>query len=404
MQIRTLLAARRRSQLALVAAALTLVLIPGALGTAAVPARADIASCPWMDPTQSPDQRAHELIAAMTLDQKISIVHQHSWMAPYGTAGYIPGDASLCIPDLILSDSGQGVGGEQQNTVAFAAPIAQTATWDPAMQYGWGSHVGWEAWHKGINIQLAPGVRHGARPDERAQLRVHGRGPVPRQPGRDRLVVAGIQSQHVIATLKHYALNNQETNRMTISSDARPPHGRTRSTCRRSRRRVKQGDAGSVMCSYNRVNLVAPTRARTLEHRRCSTAILKQRVRLRRLRDVRLGRDALDGASRARRPGHGDVSITPGTYFARALKTAVQDGQGPAARLDDMVLRIVRPMFRVGLFDHPPAAEPDALAANVETPDEHRASREARRGGHRCCSRTTGSALPLTRQRARRSP
>ena len=56
----------------------------------------------------------------------------------------------------MLSDSGQGVGGEQLNTVAFAAPIAQASTWEPAAQFGWGSHVGWEAWHKGIDIHLAP--------------------------------------------------------------------------------------------------------------------------------------------------------------------------------------------------------------------------------------------------------
>ena len=62
----------------------------------------------------------------------------------------------------------------------------------------------------------------------------------------------------MIATVKHYALNNQETNRMSDSSDARSPHRCTRSTCRRSRPAVKEGGAGSVMCSYNRINLVAP--------------------------------------------------------------------------------------------------------------------------------------------------
>src|SRR5258706_15195503 len=67
--------------------------------------------CPWMKRGQSPDQRANELIAAMTLDQKISQVHQSNppWLFYYGTAGHIDGVPELCIPTLVLSDAGSGV-------------------------------------------------------------------------------------------------------------------------------------------------------------------------------------------------------------------------------------------------------------------------------------------------------
>jgi beta-glucosidase len=61
-----------------------------------------------------------------------------------------------------------------------------------------------------------------------------------------------------------------------------------------------------------------------------------------------------------------EMNTAPGTYYGSALQTAVQDGQVPMATRDDMVLRILRPMFRIGLFDHPVAA-PGAFGANVST-------------------------------------
>src|SRR4051812_27686773 len=65
----------------------------------------------WMDPSKSPDERAHALVAKMSIDDKIQMVHQAEpvW-GHYGAAGYIPGNPALCIPDLALNDAGQGVG------------------------------------------------------------------------------------------------------------------------------------------------------------------------------------------------------------------------------------------------------------------------------------------------------
>src|ERR1035441_4400702 len=51
-----------------------------------------------------------------------------------------------------------------------------------------------------------------------------------------------------------------------------------------------------------------------------------------------------------------EMNVAPGTYFTAPLKAAVQSGQVPTSRLDDMVLRIVRTMFGLGLFDHPAAS------------------------------------------------
>src|SRR5436309_539639 len=97
----------RRARLVLLLA-LAIAAMPG-------PARAQSgASCPWMDASKAPDQRADELVKAMTLDQKIHQVTWSNppWMAYFGTAGHIDGTPSLCIPTLVLSDAGSGVAGE----------------------------------------------------------------------------------------------------------------------------------------------------------------------------------------------------------------------------------------------------------------------------------------------------
>src|SRR5438094_597497 len=71
-------------------------------------------------------------------------------------AAAIPANPTLCIPDLTLNDAGAGVGDGQILTTPFPAPIDQAATWDPSLQRQFGNALGWEAWHKGIDIMLAP--------------------------------------------------------------------------------------------------------------------------------------------------------------------------------------------------------------------------------------------------------
>src|SRR2546421_1669240 len=148
---------RRLALLAAVCGGLTLIPLLAAGGAA--PAGAQSPQCPWMNTSLSPEQRAQELVAAMNIDQKIAMLAQSEpiW-EHYGVAGYIPGQPNLCIPDLVLNDAGQGVGDHEVNTTAFPAPKAQASSWDPALMRTFGRALGWEALHKGINVQLAPGI------------------------------------------------------------------------------------------------------------------------------------------------------------------------------------------------------------------------------------------------------
>src|SRR5205814_7004568 len=109
--------------------------------------------------SKTPMERAHALLAAMTLDDEIAMVHQGQTIwTDYGVAGNIAANPNLCIPDIRLNDAGQGVGDMVTGTTAFPAPIAQAASWDRALQSRFGDRLGWEASQKGIAVQLAPGL------------------------------------------------------------------------------------------------------------------------------------------------------------------------------------------------------------------------------------------------------
>src|SRR4051794_3670723 len=223
---------------------------PTLTGTAGPAAQA--ASCPWMSTHKSPDERARELVGAMTLDQKIAELYGRGDFRHYGAANYIPAVPELCIPDLVFNDAGAGVGDGMLGTTAFPDGITQAASWDRAMQRRVGAAIGWEAWHKGIDVQLAPGVDIARAPLNGRNFEYAGEDPyLSGQTGVAQ--IQGIQSQHVAATVKHYALNDQETNRMTDSSDA---DERTMQEIHLPayEAAVKQGHVASVMCSYNRIN------------------------------------------------------------------------------------------------------------------------------------------------------
>ena len=359
------------------------------VAVAATAGPANAASCPWMNTSLSPNQRAQLLLGAMSLSDKIAMTYQQYPMDyHYGAAGYIPGNTSLCIPDLVFNDAGQGVGDAQTGTTAFPAPIAQAASWDPSLQYQFGAALGQEARDKGIDVQLAPGM-------ETDRVPMNGRnweymGEDPFLAGQDAAAeTAGIQSQHVIVTLKHYIANSQETNRMTDSSDV---DQRTLEEIYAPQydTAIHQGGAMGVMCSYNRINSVY-----SCENPNTLKGILDGQFGFTGFVVSDWGAthstvaSALNGLDI-------EMNVTPGTYYGPSLQTAVEDGQVAMSTLNDMVLRILRAMFTVGVFDHPPAAEPQAFAAPATTPDHVALAREVSEQGT-VLLKNQDAILPLSR-------
>jgi len=315
----------------------------------------------WTDTSKTADQRAGALLAVMTNADKATLTQFQGVIFTHGgAAGYIGGNPSLCIPDLVLNDAGQGVGDAMIGTTAFPAPISQAASWDSAMQQTFGAALGNQAWNRGVNVQLAPAL-------ETNRVVLNGRNfeyfsEDPYLSGQvGAAATRGIQSQHVIATIKHFIANSQETARNSDSSDVdeRTLH---EIYLPQYEAAVQQGGAGSVMCSYNRINSVY-----ACENRDTLTTDLKQQIGF-------PGFVMSDwGATHSTAPSANngldmEMNAASPTYFGSTLVTAVQNHEVSQARLDDMARRILREMFAVGLFDHPPTQEPQAQASVVDTP------------------------------------
>jgi beta-glucosidase len=299
-----------------------------------------------MDKAKSPSVRSHELVNAMTLDQKISELYGRGGVAvAYAVANTVPAQPSLCIPELVLNDGTAGVAQGQKHTTAFPDGLTQAASWDVGLQRAVGTAIGQEARKKGITIQLAPGIDIARNPLNGRNFEYAGEDPF--MAGRTgAAIIKGIQSQHVAATVKHYALNDQETNRMSDSSDA---DERTMQEIHLPafEDAVKAG-AASVMCAYNRVNGTY-----ACENPFLLTSVLKKQLEF----DgwVMSDWDGTHSTVAAANAGlDQEMAQGSGSYFSAPLKAAVQAGQVSKARLDDMVVRLFTPLFRLGIMDSPP--------------------------------------------------
>ena len=233
-----------------------------------------------------------------------------------------------------------------------------------------------------MNVLLGPGVDIARNPLNGRNFEYAGEDPyLAGQAAAG--VVQGIQSQHVIATVKHYALNDQETNRTTDSSDA---DERTMQEIDLPAfdAAVKAG-VGSVMCSYNRINSVYACENPYLLH-----SVLDDQFAFSGfvMSDWGANHSTVASANAGldmEMPG--GVGTSP-EYCGPALQTAVQSGQVSMAILNQMV----RPD---PLHDVPPRpVRPRARRGRPGRRDSRHELRQPRhgdqrgRGGNACCSRT----------------
>ena len=173
----------------------------------------------WTQSSLPPSDRARALLAQMTLDEKLAMLFGHP-TTEY--VGGVPANARLGIPALRYNDGPQGFRARSHRNLegtstAFPSALAMAASWDVQAVRRYGQAMGKEFFDKGANVQLGPGVCL-------ARVPVNGRN-FEYLSGEDPFLgkslvgplVQGIQSQNVIANVKHFVDNNQETDRGTIS-------------------------------------------------------------------------------------------------------------------------------------------------------------------------------------------
>ncbi|WP_414649887.1 beta-glucosidase [Dyella sp.] len=319
---------------------------------------------PWSDAGLNPDARARLLEAQMTQDEKFQLIRSYfAGAGPHkpsqkpvppgfiGSAGYVPAIARLGIPALQESDAGLGVANSDalrpgdSATPLPAGPVT-AASWDPQVAYRGGAMIGAEARAKGFNVLLAGGINLMREPRNGRNFEYAGEDPLL----AGTIVgatIAGVQSQHIISTIKHYAVNDQETARNTIDVKLDEKAMRE-SDLLAFELAIERGKPGSVMCSYNKLN-----GDWACENDYLLNQVLKQDWHYPGFVMSDWGGD--HSAVKAVNAGLDQESAAEAfddqVFFDTPLRQAVASGEVKQARLDDMVHRILRSMFAAGLFD-----------------------------------------------------
>ena len=195
--------------------------------------------------------RVASLVDELTFDEKLELIHGTA--DPDGMAtGYIPPIERLDIPPLRFVDGPLGVRVEGESATAFPASIALAASWNPDLAHKQGMAMAREARAYGQDVLLAPGmniirVPHGGR-----NFEFYSEEPLL----SSRVGVGyieGMQSAGVIAVVKHYVANNQETNRYAVNAEI-SERALREIYLPSFRAAVEEANVGSVMPGYNRVN------------------------------------------------------------------------------------------------------------------------------------------------------
>jgi beta-glucosidase len=334
---------------------------------------------PWMNQSLSPEKRADLLIHAMTLDEKILMMHgaqqkkgappePNAEPTPKGYVGYVPPIRRLGIPALRLADGRAGVGNDARDVTLLPAPIAAASSWDPELMNEFGKVLGQEQWKKGTNVALGPSIDVLRVPEWGRSFESYGEDPYL----SGRMAVAeiqGIQSQGPIADANMYLTMNQESEQFKEDSlvDERTMHEIYLPPFAAA---LDEGHVGTVMCAYVKTNGVYSCENSTLLNE-----ILRKGFHFDGwvMSDWGATHSTIDAGKNGL-----DQQMPDDEFYGAALRKAVQTGEVSEAIIDEHLHHILVPMFRFGLFEKPQTASWDV---NVRSPEHDAFSRRVSEQG-----------------------
>ena len=202
------------------------------------------------------DKEINEIIAQMTLEEKVEMMHSKTIMSSEG----VP---RLGIQDIKYADGPFGVreevadgfrpkGWSLDSATYFPTGSALAATWSPELAYDYGNGIGVEARLRGKDIMLGPAINIQRLPVGGRTYEYFSEDPILAAALAVQYTL-GMQDAGTAACVKHYALNNQETNRGTVNVivDERTMR---EIYLKPFEDAVVKGGAMSVMPAYNKVN------------------------------------------------------------------------------------------------------------------------------------------------------
>ncbi len=311
------------------------------------------------DSSPAVERRVRAIVAQMTNEEKADLAtgELNNFFGFYNNP-----IERLGIPPQTMADGPIGVRvanpDVNRETTQLPSGTSLAATFDPRMARRYGRILGQESFDTGHNVLLGPTLDITRTPLWGRAFEGFGEDPlVSGDLGAE--VVRGIQSAPVMATLKHPFAYNQETDRFEVSAEV-SERALQEIYTRPFAIAQRRSHPGSMMCSFNRVNGIS-----ACEHPALNT-ILKQQLRFRGfvMSDYNATPSTVQAANNGldqEQPG----DQGPGSAnFGERLLAAVAEGQVSQARLDDMALRILRPMVGLGLLDSRPAVREWAKGRN----------------------------------------
>lgn len=297
----------------------------------------------YKDATQSVDARVEDLLKRMSLEEKASLTAGQDYFSTCA----IP---RLGIPSLRMSDGPNGV--RWGISTAFPTGICLAASWDPALAERYGQALGQEARGQGRDMLLGPCVNINRHPLGGRSFESLGEDPYLAA----RMAVSyvlGVQSQGVAACIKHFAANNEETDRMSV--DARVDERVLREIYLPAfEAAVQEGRVQAVMAAYNRLNGPYCSANPWLEKQ-----VLKDEWGFQGLVVSDWG--ATHEGSGALRAGLDLEMPGPGDFLGAKLLPDLAKDPSLLPALDDAVRHVLRVIFALGLFDRDPGKGSTAL-------------------------------------------
>ncbi len=350
----------------------------------------------YLDGSRPISERVENALSLMTTDEKVALTHAQSKFSSAGVPRLgIPmvwcTDGPHGIRTEVLWDEWDQAGWTCDSCTAYPALTALAASWDPELARLYGVSIGEEARYRGKDVLLGPGVNILRTPLNGRNFEYMGEDPflsstmvVP--------YVQGVQSNNVAACVKHFALNNQETNRFTtnVIVDDRTLYEIYLPAFKAA---VQQGGAWAIMGSYNLYK----------DQWNCHNQYL--------LNDILKGEWGFDGVVISDWGGvhntdqaiHNGLDMEYGSwtngltmgktnaydsyFLADPYKKLLAEGKVGTEELDDKARRVLRLIFRTGM-------NPDRKFGKFTSPEHSAAARKIGAEGI-VLLRNEGGLLPI---------
>ena len=313
----------------------TLTLLAGLMIVACKPA-------PLQDRLMANEAKINDIIAQMTLEEKVNMLHSKTNMSSAGVERLGIADMNYADGPFGIREEGvpngfQSAGWTVDSATYFPTGSALAATWSEELAYKYGTGMGKEARLRGKDVILGPAINIQRLPTGGRTYEYLSEDPILSAALAYKYTL-GVQDQGTAVCIKHFAVNNQETNRGSV--DARVDERTLREIYLKPfERAVVEGGAMSVMPAYNRVNGDYCS-----ENEHLLNEILRGEWGFK-------GMTVSDWGGTHSTMGamlHGlNVQMTGSTYLGPAVIDSINTGALTEAQVDEKVRQILRVRFAI---------------------------------------------------------